>query len=883
MLDDDRYMSLLEAALAQEGAPRRDAFLHAACPGDPDLAKQISDDIEWHERMGDFLERPLLDRLEASGHRFAAGDLVSDRFRIVREVGEGGMAVVYEATDEKLGGERRALKCAHLGFRHRLSPEASNALRVTHDNICRVHEIHSAMTEAGPVDVLSMEFLEGETLYARLRRGRLDSAEARSIARQLTLGLAAAHREGVLHGDLKSTNVMLTRSPSGGVRAVITDFGLATNLTGNTGAALSSALRGHPGYVAPERFGGAPSSVQSDLYSLGAILYELVAGRTPFDEDAPWDQRLGQRPLAPGKTATGVARGWNTVILRCLDPDPVKRYSSADELLGAIDRLNRWKWMAAAALLAIVSLAALTRVTAVHDWLFPPPPPVRLAILPFTDADGKQVSGVVRGRLGEVSASLSSLPGSKGRLLMVPVPASFSEGVTQSDLARLGATHSLSGSLIEQDGGLRVRAEVTQTGTRIVVRNYSAVLRPVELGSLSTALAGLVTSAFSLPSTVPARITTEAAPLYERGIHLLMDGSSDYEPAIDLFQQALKIDPNSPLIYSGLAQALLQKHFARGGTQWLDLAGGAAERAAALHPDSARVHQISSSVELARGVPSRALPHAERATQLDPHDSEAWRRLGGAYRDLGRFREAIETYRRAIAVKPGDFAPHQDLGFLFFRLGRYREAVEQYGAVAALAPGLPEELAFTGGMLLSAGQDGKAEETLLRSLKMRETPEGYVILGVLRIYQHKDEEAVRLFEEAVRLKSEYTLARVNLADAQRRLTRTAEATSNYKRVAAALDGSPDARDRAMLSHARARLGDAEGARREAVQAIHQAPSDWQVVRMAVLCHETLGDRERALKLLELAPAEVLDDLRRQPDLKRFSEDSRFIQLRKRAE
>ena len=879
--DDDRYMSLLEAALVQPDSTQREGFLSAACASDPALAAQIRDDVEWHERMGDFLQRPLLDRLDGSSRPFVAGDLVADRFRIIREVGEGGMGVVYEALDEKLN-ERRALKCARLGFRHRLSPEASNALRVTHDNICRVHEIHTAITDAGPLDVLSMEFLEGETLYARLRRGRPDPAEARTIARQLTQGLAAAHREGVLHGDLKSTNVMLTRSVSGGVRAVITDFGLATSLSGDASAALSSALRGHPGYVAPERYKGSPSSVRSDIYSLGAILYELVAGRAPFDSGVTWQQRLERQPSAPGSVAGGVARGWNRVIQRCLDPDPAKRFASADELLAAIGHLNRWLWRVGFMLLAVLLLVALTRVPAVHDRLFPPPPPVRLAILPFTDTRGDEVTGEVLGSLEHVSASLSSLPGSRGRLLVVPVRATLKRGVNPSELARLGATHVLNGSAMEQDGNLRVRAEVKEVGTGIVLRNYSAVLQPAEVGNLSTSLTGLVTSTFNLPSTLPAAIATAAAPLYWRGLNLLVNSSSDYEPALALFQQALGLDGSSPLIYSGLAQAFLQKYAASNDSQWLDRAGEAAWKAEALHPDSGRVQQVLSSLERARKVPSRALPHSERATQLDPGNPDFWLELAETYRLLGRFPDAIRTYQKAIALAPGYYAPHQDLGFALFQLGRYREAADQFNVIAALAPDLPEELAYAGAILLSAGRDGEAEAAVERSLRIHETGAAYLNLGVLRIYQLRDQEAAELFEKAVHLSPENALARINLADTQRRLGRAAEAKSNYGRAAAMLDASHEAFDRALLAHVRARLGDAKGARREAGQAVQLAPFDWQVIRWAILCYETLGDRQQSLKLVESAPAEVLEDLKRQPDLKRFSENPRFIQIRKQA-
>ena len=136
--------------------------------------------------MGDFLNNPLIPRVEPA-RPFEPGDLIADRFRVVRQVGEGGMAVVYEAVDEKLG-ERRAIKCPLPGFRRQMPPEARHAMRVTHPNVCRVYEIHSPATRAGPMEILSMEFVEGETLAARLARERPGGKEALEIARQLNLG-----------------------------------------------------------------------------------------------------------------------------------------------------------------------------------------------------------------------------------------------------------------------------------------------------------------------------------------------------------------------------------------------------------------------------------------------------------------------------------------------------------------------------------------------------------------------------------------------------------------------------------------------------------------------------------------------------------------------
>lgn len=166
-----------------------------------------------------------------------------------------------------------------------------HASEISHPNVCKIFEIHTASTAGGEIDFLTMEFLDGETLAARLSRGRLPEPEARAIGRRICAGLAEAHRNRVVHGDLKSGNVILTRDAGGGVRAAITDFGLArkplapsVDTEGSQGTeastvSASSQAGGTPDYMAPELWKGEKASAASDVYALGVMLYELAAGR----------------------------------------------------------------------------------------------------------------------------------------------------------------------------------------------------------------------------------------------------------------------------------------------------------------------------------------------------------------------------------------------------------------------------------------------------------------------------------------------------------------------------------------------------------------------------------------------------------------------------
>src|SRR2546430_8927282 len=153
-LNDDLVMNLVELSLAQPPA-EREAFLRGACPDDAQLFDEVWDYVQWEERMQGFLLDPLCPPL-ADEPEFEGGELLLDRFRILRKVGQGGMGVVYEAIDEKLD-RAIAIKCAKSGFRRRLPPEVRNAREITHPKVCKIFEIHTASTQKGPMDFVVME------------------------------------------------------------------------------------------------------------------------------------------------------------------------------------------------------------------------------------------------------------------------------------------------------------------------------------------------------------------------------------------------------------------------------------------------------------------------------------------------------------------------------------------------------------------------------------------------------------------------------------------------------------------------------------------------------------------------------------------------------
>lgn len=267
----------------------------------------------------------------ASRYRFASGATLDQRYRIIEQIGRGGMGEVYRAEDLKLH-QVVAIKFLPADLKHnaewldRFRNEVRIALQITHPNVCRVHDI-------GEIDgepYITMEYIDGRTLNSLMRSvGRFNQDKALQFARQLCSGLAAAHDKGVLHRDLKPANIMI--DGDGHVRVM--DFGLAAPM-----GALSEqeGRAGTPAYMAPEQWTGRGITQRTDVYALGLVLYEMFTGRRAFEATtatAYKDLHLDQTPAAPNLVTDGtVDPAIERVILRCLEKDQRHRPGSAREV-----------------------------------------------------------------------------------------------------------------------------------------------------------------------------------------------------------------------------------------------------------------------------------------------------------------------------------------------------------------------------------------------------------------------------------------------------------------------------------------------------------------------------------------------------------------------
>ncbi len=351
-MDPERWKlveSLYHAALGIESGQRA-SFLIAASPDDSALRLEVESLLRYAEEADRGLAVcPSLPPPPCEPTTFEAGHVLSDRFRVVRLLGSGGMGQVYEAQDLVLG-ESVALKTIRSDIadqermRGRLLQEVHAAKRIAHPGVCRIHDIHlHPLQDGGEVMFLTMELLRGETLGARIHRaGPLDLGEARVVAEQLAGALSAAHRARVIHRDFKSENIILEPMAGGGLRAVVTDFGLARSEA--RPADLKTLTRtgqivGTLAYMAPEQLLGGAVTSGVDIYAFGVVLYEMVTGCQPFTGRSQLEiaaNRLKAEPPSPRAIAPDLPRAWDRAILRCLERDPANRFPDAAEVWQAI-------------------------------------------------------------------------------------------------------------------------------------------------------------------------------------------------------------------------------------------------------------------------------------------------------------------------------------------------------------------------------------------------------------------------------------------------------------------------------------------------------------------------------------------------------------------
>ena len=823
----------------------------------------------------------------AAGPGAPPGTVLGERFRIVRAVGAGGMGIVYEAVDLKLD-RPVALKCALPGHRYRLTPEARAAREVSHFNVCKVHELHTFSTPDGELDCLSMEFVEGPTLQRRVDSGVLPAAEALEIARQISAGVGQAHRQGVVHGDLKCGNVILGRAPDGRLRAVVTDFGLA-RIAGEMRA--DTVAGGTVAYMAPECFLGEPPTVASDLYALGVLFHVMLTGRaprrlSPVPEKPPqWTPNSDQATRAMSDSAAQrlldpLPAPWKKIVTRCLAARPEQRPPSADWVFSAFESKRRFRKAA----VAVVLLASLT--AAERQWSMRPAlTGVGLQILPF-EMEGDR-SDAAAGIGLDVAERLA---GARTKFTVIPPGEAARNLATTPQAARknLGATHAMQTKIRVAGGVLTAHASVEDLKSgRTLGSPLDGAYSSAETQVLAKALVGTITEDFRLPAGSPREtVSREAYPYYIQGINLLdiLQGAV----ATPLFEKAIDLDPRSALPYAGLAEAAIQR-FEKGEGSQLDAAEAAAAKAASINPDAVKVLLAEGFVQQERGQYEKAIRLFTRATEIAPGDAETWRRLSFCYERANRPDDARAACQRAIQAKPDYYRPHLTLGTFYLTRGQFAPAEQEYRRALDAAPGLQSGHMNLGLALLQERQFPEAETQLLEALHVSVKPAANLLLNIGALYyaEERFDQAEVYYAKSIEAGGSTATFFRDLGDADRHLGKTMESRTAYLHARQLVEKEITQDPRRANSHSvlgllNAFLGDRDRALFELSQGLAINAENRSVIRDSAIAYEYLGMRKESLSVLTRAPRPLLDEVSYQPDVKDLAKDARFQDLLSRA-
>ena len=705
---------------------------------------------------------------------------VLGHYRIVEQIGAGGMGVVFRARDEQLDRDVALKILPKLTL---LSEPARRQFRREALSLAKITDPCVAMAfdfgHDNGIDYLVTEYVPGLTLEARLAVRPLPEGDVLQLGKQLASGLEAAHREGVIHRDLKPSNVKVT--PEG--RLKILDFGLAYLLKTETEAAATAPLTdtysdaGTLPYMAPEQIKGQKPDARADVWSAGAVLYEMSTGKRPFGELVGTQliaAIIEQTPAAPRDVNPKISEGLERVILRALQKDPKERYQSAGDL--RIDLANlatgtmpiypkpapsvKWgRW-------ALASLA-IVLIGAGFWWKIHPARPSgpeerMMAVLPFESvANDAPTNALGLGLTETVTAKLvQAVDG--GHLQLVSTRELIAQGVRTSEQARreFGTDLVLEGSL-QQDGS-RIRI----TWSLVDPRTHTQIAANTITGN-SDDIFGLQDNLFAevlekLPLAVdPARQQSlrghpdtkpAAYDFYLRGRGYLEDYQNldNIENAIAQFGKAIGVDKNYAPAFAAMGMAYTigfqQKNREK---DWLDKAATQCERALAITPQLAEGHACLGNVYYSTGRYDEAVQQFQRALDLDHRSDETLRLLAAAYQKTGNTAAAEEAFRKAVSLRPNYWGVYSAFGTFYYNQARYISAAEMFRKAIQLAPMNYRGYSNLGGIYISQGQYREALEPLQRSVALRPSVESYINLGTAYFYLRRYNDATESLQQAL--------------------------------------------------------------------------------------------------------------------------------------
>ncbi|PYY04970.1 MAG: hypothetical protein DMG64_03940 [Acidobacteria bacterium] len=668
------------------------------------------------------------------------------RYRLLEQIGAGGMGVVYRGHDERLDRDV-AIKLLNPGSirsaiaRHRVRNEALALSRLSHPNIETIFEFDTK----DDCDFLVVELIPGASLDELLSRGPLPQTLAVSLTMQLLRGLAAAHEKGIIHRDLKPSNLRLT--PDSFLK--ILDFGLAhihdqeePERHALTTETHSTVLSGTLAYMSPEQLRGIRFDPRSDVYAAGLVLYQMCTGRTPFTESGALliDAILNRPVPPPAKLNNEISEPLQTVILKALEKDPGRRYQSAREMLRDLEVLdtaiassarNRALSISIVGLLVLIFglIVGLERGR-IAGWierqLHPVPVNKYVAVMPFRSINNDDPA-FDEGLAEAVAAKLTEITAAQSVQIVSPreIKAERVEDVADAH-KKMGVNLAIAANLQRIKGVTRVSLELVDAATRRLLR--------------AETLEASVSDAFTLQDQVIEKTVqmleiemhkgvgehghgttdSEAFRLYTRGVGFLENETvpEDVDSAIVQFQQALTLDPGYARASAGLGLAYFEKYRLTKEASLIDQSRSACERALTLDPPSPQGNVCLGVVHRGIGKYQAAVSDFQMAIAADPNDDEAYRGLASAFVELNRMQDAEDTYKKAISIHPQYASGYGQLAHLYRREAKYTLAIAEYKKAIELAPEDARYWFSLGADYYFAGDYARSKKPLRRSSRL---------------------------------------------------------------------------------------------------------------------------------------------------------------------
>ncbi|MGA7918038.1 MAG: protein kinase [Candidatus Acidiferrales bacterium] len=723
------------------------------------------------------------------------GQTVS-HYRIIEKLGGGGMGVVYKAEDTQLHRDV-ALKFLHPEMAHdsasvrRFKREAQAASALNHPNICTIYEVG----QADGRDYIAMELVHGQSLDFQLQAERLPAETTIRYGAQIADALEQAHAEGIIHRDLKCANIMITKQG----RAKLLDFGLAkresaTILNEVTGSRATLAgyagLAGTLPYLAPELLSGAEPSPQSDIWSLGVVLFEMATGHRPFRGGTGFELSAAILRENLPQLPEDVSPGLRSVIERCLAKEPGRRYGHAGEIRAALEAIGQ----TSSSLSAAAATATPVSHELAHAWLRSLLSGVRGRILLIVglillSAAAFRVWKIIRLGSRAPIRSIAVLP--LANLSNDPEQDYYADGITETlinNLSRIRALRVISRSSVmrykstkkslpeialDLDVDAVVEGSVERSSDRVRINaalveaksdrtlwgdSYEGNLRDVLAlqSRAAQAIVGEVRVQLTPQETAglsksPA-VNPEAYEAYLRGRYLWNQRTaSDIWKAITEFKKALDIDPGYAAAWAGLSDGynLLEDQGELPPREAWPLSKAAAQKALAFDDSLAEAHV---SLAAAHWAYDWDLPAAEREFQralaLNPNYATAHQWYGQYFADIGRFDESLAEMKRAHELDPLSLIIELNVGRCYYFARRNEEAVQYLQELARREPDFWYVHHVLGQTYLAMGHipDAIAELERARFLSP-ESGRNKAVLGDAYARAGRRAEALKLVEE----------------------------------------------------------------------------------------------------------------------------------------